>query len=229
MLPNVATEHERQYNKWSDWVKQLRTQVHDLYFHRAIWQEMHHQLDTRSTHETTFSDHYSQLYVHHQASTIRRLVDSDTDVVSLTRLLGEVLHHPEIMTRERHLANWQTPAGEGAPDSSLERRGNEVFDRFADTADQNVSSDRIAEDLAEWKLRCAPIKRFVNKVIAHSVELREEQIPFATYKDLDDTVDTVGNLIMKYTQLFFGGPGGRLGGNMTQDWKQPFRAALFPE
>ena len=226
--PSLAAERDARLRRWIEYIETVKHQVWELHHHRAIWREMRQGLIDASPDESTFLDHYARLYAERQLIAVRRLVDLDARTVSLTRLLTELSEQPASMTRRQHVELWNVPAdANDVRDKWMLQRANDAFDRYADGDGDNVDPEQVRKDLVDWKQTCQKIKKIVDKRIAHFEAVDDSSIPKATYDDLDQAIDVVGDLIGKYTLLFTAGSIAKMEPTIQGDWKRPFRAPLF--
>lgn len=227
MGPNLERDREERHARWLELIKHVRDEVYSLYHHRAIWSEVSPEL-LKDRNEQVFESHYTHLYVDRQAVAVRRLVDRDPRSKSMTRLLIEMAEHPETMTRARHRELYGISSDQDDHEAQgRANHANEVFDRYADGAGDNVDPVKVRADLDAWTSSSAKIKVLVDKVIAHAADLGTKPLPKATFKDLNKAIDTVGDFISKYTLLFEASSLMGLAPTIQSDWKAPLRRGLF--
>jgi hypothetical protein len=184
--------------KWDRWlIGPIQHQVLTMHLHQSVWQRLGQIADAnaslpRSYWWTFLSDVYSSS----QASAIRRTIDNGKDVISLGRLLGQILEDPGRLTCERHLGLW-------GHDQLLVSRAQDWWEReFAGDVGTHVDPAIIGSDLDELIAICSPVSVYVDRFVAHTDrrELPADEMP--TLKHGTDAIDTVGRLFRRYVLLF---------------------------
>jgi AbiU2 len=214
--------------RWQRHADILKYEVWGLHHHRNLWRQMREALVKASPDEGTYLDHYDKLYVDSQCVAVRRLVDLDPRSVSVARLLTDLARHPESMTRAHHVQLWTVPGdSDDVRDRWQMEEAEATFDEYTDGGGDNIDPIAVLQDLEHWKAIAGPIKKFVDKRIAHLADIDESEIPKATYIDLDKAIDTVAEYIRKYTLLFTASSIAMMEPSIPRDWKRPFRNPLF--
>jgi hypothetical protein len=157
----------------TNWITRIAA-VYDLVYARRWWFRLGDIVD----HNPALPDEdnlYTVLgdwYARYVAVGVRRHVDASTDADSLLRLLNTLAEYPELTLSAQELARLYPPGMAGvAPSDLLSRLGPDwpaaYIERLVRVAD--------------------PIRRYVNKHVAHLTRVESP----ATYKDLHDALDAV--------------------------------------
>ncbi len=168
---------------------------------------------------SVFFDVLGLWYGNSQTGAVRRQLDRRRGSVSLVRLLDDIARHPEVMTRERHLAVW------GNAEWAHEAHAN--FDKFAGnrTADM-VDVGAVRADIAELFAIGEVVKRYVDKNIAHTALQPIDYL--VTYAELNAAMDQIGELVKRYASLLKAEILWQLEPVIQGDWKAPFRQPWIP-
>lgn len=210
---------DKRYQRWVEWLEVVRNETLSLFLNRDYWNGLGEMTRNNDLPESSFFPALSRWYVTTQAVAIRRQVDTRRDVVSLLRLIKDVAAHPDVMTRERHVALW-------GDDSDLQHEGHRNFDRLSGGADRipkramRADSDRLIET-------SRPVEVLVNEAYAHRRERpRNEKV---TYAQLNAAIDVIGELLRKYTSLIRASAFATLVPVDQGDWKAAFRVPWLRE
>lgn len=213
--------------RWSGWLKTVHREIVELHHHRHIWSELRDAIVANDpAGDGTFLAHHADLYVAHQAMTLRRLLDGRTDSISFRRLLKELQRQPEVMTRERYVALWDGDDHRDETDSAWRRRqANATFDRFSGPGGPHLTREFVDADVDRLHNKLNRVRRLADKVLAHR---DPGDAPPLTFAELDDAVMFTEELLTTYTLLFEAASLSSATPVMQGDWKAPFRRAVFP-
>jgi hypothetical protein len=100
------------------------------------------------------------------------------------------------------------------------QRAHEGFNRFAGTGDHLDPSIHIA-DIASLDRDAKLVKGFVDQHLAHTQAKPTAQMP--TFADLDEAIDSVGEMFKKYSTTLTGASWMTLEPALNHDWKAIFR------
>lgn len=166
-----------------------------------------------------FFDTMAGWYTVNQSVGIRRQLDQGDDVATLARLLASIQKHPAVMSRERYIAHH----GKNLPPNHID---HEEFDRFAGAGGPHVDPKIVEADLVELAAVAGPVKKYVNKHLAHF----DDKHPgvTATYGDLDASLDRLEALLEKYLQLFRCECHLSIVPTFQYDWQSVFRVPWLP-
>jgi hypothetical protein len=158
------------------------------------WRDYTAMVEANPLIQTPASFHgwLGDLYSTTQAVGIRRRADHDGRSVSLARLLFRMAEHPKVLSRDRfvreRLAEWREEA-DGWFDDVVGR---------GDSLDPAVPR----RELQTLKQKVDPIRRYVNKRLAHLDQHRFQAFP--TFADLDATLDHLYGLLRRYHLILLG-------------------------
>ena len=232
-----AADHDKLHEKWSEWLEQIKRQVYNMFHNRAIWRDMD---DALRNHEGgIFSAHYTDLYIAGQVMALRRIADAQAhdSTISLGRLLGDLHRNPTVMSRDRYVRMYTADnEADGSRNEGVEQRGMTEAEFLTNRAkaefdshfgDANGQFDLSKNQNRVERLAAASrhISSYADRLIAHIDSKGLLENP--TYADLDAAIDEVGELLREIA-LLLGAEGLVNLEPITQDdWKWPFRQALF--
>jgi hypothetical protein len=213
-LPPLNSRRE----KWLRWIDRIREDTIFAFTSRSMWRGVNQIIaDNPDIPDSHFFFYWGESYVSRQASAIRREADTRDDVAALGRLLLELVDTPELITRQWFVSGY---------DWGMQHMGDEHFDRW--TTGRGSLEDVLdpavpARDLALLRTSAEMIRDDVNARIAH--RSKREPPPKSgalTFKDLDDALDVMGELVVKYLAFLTHG-GWSLEAIPQYDWVAPFR------
>jgi hypothetical protein len=209
----VPTPEER-YQRWVRWIDRIRDATYSLFHYRRLWTELPEMTEAANLPPSTIFDAFGVWYATTQQVAVRRQVDRRRDTVSLRRLLEDIAANPGVATRQRHLAAW-------GGDEDFSREAHRNFDRFAGEGRNTINRAMVREDITALENAAAIVKRYADEAIAHMADDIETQVP--TFGELNDTIDTIGELVKKYVSLLQAVWLVELVPVIQEDWKAPFR------
>ena len=80
--------------KWRRWLEAINEQVTRLHFRRVLWRGTIELIESRKVPDAHYLAFLTGLYVDAQAMAVRRLSTTGSDVISMGRLLEEIVSHP---------------------------------------------------------------------------------------------------------------------------------------
>ena len=209
------------HDRWKGWVYLMRHEVLRLYRDREIWQSMRKAL-LDAGGDGVFLGQYALLYAEGQAVGIRRLVRPNQDSVSLGRLLAGITDRPDVASKGRYLASVQ--AGEdGVVRTFIEDVEAAYYDREWANEKGGLDVRRVQADKGKLDATAINVMKWVDRMVAH-VDSRGFDGK-VTWKDLDDSLDLVGETFKRYDKLITGFHWDSLRTWMT-DWEAPLRQGL---
>lgn len=210
---------------YASWVEQLDGIANDLivlHHHRQIWRRVGEITQAADLPPSAFFDALSAWYATSQMTAIRRLVDRDQRALSLTRLLDDLIRHPTVIGRERHVALWlRDPAFEWT-----ERDGRASYDRFADASGEQLDVAAVEADRERAVEAADAIKRYVDQRVAHRDLQPVAEVP--TWGEVDTAIDTLAEIVNRYSSLFKASSYAFFEPVVQYDWEAPFRQAWLP-
>lgn len=230
MVTAPPVNREKLHRDWCERHERIQNEVLGLHHHRALWRETRVALlDAEPEGPGFFVSHYSTLYVESQAIRVRRLVRrGDNDPFSLGALIEAARRNPSVLTRDRYIER-------------ATRSTNDDADLFA-----NWDRKRAVE---EWLRMCGSgneispvnldgyLKRLdrANEIAAHadhhvahiSNPSRTDPGTSATYRDLDEAIDEIGEVHRDWGVILHGRYLAQFEPVVQGDWKAPLRHPLF--
>jgi hypothetical protein len=153
-------------------------------------------------------------YGHSSAAAVRRLVDRREDTISLWRLLRDIERHPREITRSWFVSHHAY---------AFRYKAEEIFNTFASDGGEFVDRQVINGDIHRLEDEIGPIKKFVDKHVAHHAIKAK---PAPTFADLHQAMDVLAELTNRYAELLV--EGGAVEPVILEDWKQVFRVPWAP-
>lgn len=209
---------ESKFKKWNRWLTVIYRDIKATLTHRAIFQEVQGMIRSNPKIQVAnpFYDWLTTAYVTTVAMGIRRQAKIHKEAISLARLLQEIRHHPEVLSRQRFQALFKrTPL-------SLEEV-DRLFDPFAGPGGEHIDPAKVEEELRMLKTKANKIEQLADKRIAHYDQVRARHaVPLPSFDELDECLDFLEELMKKYLLLFRGQECKRLVPPLPEDWKQIF-------
>ena len=216
------------YEKWLAWFKQIASETHTLFLYRDYWIGLAEMTQANDDiPPSTIFDAFGVWYGATQATSIRRQLDRDPRSISFHNLLADISDHPEVMTRDRHVALWQDDDPREWAKEAWESEAQANYDRFAESGNDVIDPARTKADLDRLREIAKPVVKFVNKAVAHTDE--QALGSTSTYAELNAVIDELGELLKKYSSLLTATIFGALVPVHQQEWRQAFRVAWWKE
>ena len=182
---------------------------------------------------STFFMQVSRWYAHHVLVAIRRDVDPDTNVVSLSRLLGEISRDAGELTRGRYRRlHTGSPHAPAPPNEIFLPLIDSGFDEFADQTKQSLDANKIEADIERLSAVTNQLNNLTNTHITHRERLSDdERARGYTFnpQELDAALDVFGEIVKKYTKLLTGVELLRTEPIDQTNWEQIFAFAWRPQ
>jgi hypothetical protein len=165
----------------------------------------------------TFHSWFNGSYIRSQALAIRRQVEVRDDVVSLGRLLDRITKAPNVLTRDRYLAELH-------PDDH--RMGNRFFDMLTTPGSKAIDASVPAGQLTHLRDETANIRKWADKEIAHYDPNTGEFGKGPTFGSVHDAIDLIFETLNHYNQLILGST--MVGSVVMPPWQAVFKVAWIP-
>jgi hypothetical protein len=215
------------YEKWQKWFDIIYEEIQALSIYRDVYREVQKLIkaNPKIQKPSSFYDFLDIAYTAFAAMSIRRQIKIKNDSISFARLLSDMKKHPEIMSRDRFVALYKATSdkdcGVEVLQKHLENRPLKTFRKYSDSSGSQFNPEIADHDLQGLKATAEKIEKFADKRIAH-YDKSMQKTP-ATFKDLDDSVDFLENLLKKYCLLFRAESLLNYPGTYQYDWKEIFR------
>jgi hypothetical protein len=178
--------------KWQRWQRQIEHELISLLGSRQIYKsygEIVTKNEAVQKGGPLFHNWIVDNYVTYVAMAIRRQADTDSDSVSLARLISDIRDHPESMTRATHVAFYKNFIIEGY--------GDQMFTEHAGPGD--FMDPTIAKkDLAELQEVSRSVNQLASRTIAHK---STRAVPKLTFNDIDACIEAIKKIAQKYILL----------------------------
>jgi hypothetical protein len=225
----MATKSDSKIDKWHRWLKILDDQIYEFLWARYIFLQI--QAIFKKNRKLKNDDYFFEwLRLNFSKSisvAVRRQLDCDGSVITLGRLLFEIQQSPNILTYE-HFESLFTAGYPQNTDvekmfySVHQKIARREFNKFSGKNKKFVNPLMVCKDSAKLNEACAPIKRYVNKRVAHHD--KKTFTAFPSYKELYLAIDTIVAIHKKYTHLLRGIPY-EIKIEPQWDWKDIFKFA----
>ncbi|MDD5593680.1 MAG: hypothetical protein PHG97_02920 [Candidatus Margulisbacteria bacterium] len=215
------------YVKWQQWFDIIYKEIQELLVYRNVFMEVKNiiKANPKIQESSSFYDFLDIAYIAFATMSVRRQIKNDKDSISFARLLSEMQRHPKIMSKERFAAMYKMSSDEGrgvpALRKHLENRVQKAFRKYSDES-RNYFNPKIADrDLQYLRMTVKKIEDFADRRIAHCDKRSRKTL--ASYKNLDDSIDFLENLVRKYYLLFHADALISVLPFYQYDWKQIFK------
>jgi hypothetical protein len=222
----VSKFQDETFEKWVRWVERIEREVLMLGVRRTIWRGTVEMVEANRIDDRMFLTVLTGLYVDAQAMSVRRQADAGDDVVSMRRLLGQIMEHPSVITRERLAERaWARMEPQGFSRAEAEALALSNFDEWTANG-KTIDPAIVRAHIDELEDDARKVVDYANRVIAHLD--RRGWTEGLTFAELHQTITAIGELQAAYYLLLTGkGKGvGRIAPAIQGDWRAPFRQNL---
>lgn len=157
-------------------------------------------------------------YLRSQGLAVRRQVEVSDDVVSLGRLLDRIAKSPNVLSRERYLAELH-------PDTP--QLGNEFFDELTAPGAKAIDPDVPQGHLERLRTETARVREWVNKEVAHYDPKTGQFSEGLTFGDVHEAIDLIFETLNHYNRLILGST--TAGSVLMPPWEAVFKVAWIPD
>lgn len=205
------------FKKWLEWIEQIKDDTEALLINKAIHEryleivKANPEIQSPSDfHEWTVRNYGSFMVM-----AIRRQLDTDSDVVSLRRLLEELKDNPALLTKKwfRSLysdLDGKLPVpGEAFADGDFKQHAGQL---------EHFDPKIAEEDLAKLEELGKNITKFANKKIAHNTKVQVA----VTLNEINTFIEEFEHIVKKYILLFTAAGYDSLTPVWQYDWEEVF-------
>lgn len=180
--------------KWIRWIDILYHEVIHLFANKAVFNKVQKIIknNPRIQKPSAFYEYYGINYGISVLMSIRRLLEPNKSGISFFELLSDILNNNNLITRKYYKSLYKNSV---LPDDRIEKD----FDRFAgkrgkykDFLDKKI----VENDILDINRTINIIKNFVDKKVAHLDRTPPRKL--ITFKEAEDCIDFIGNLLKKY-------------------------------
>ncbi len=198
-------------DKWLRWLKELDIGIYELLYSKYLYNEVRQIIQSNPKIQTDgyFYEWLSIAYSKSASINVRKMIDTRSDVISLGRLLTEIIYNPDVINFER-FESYSTADYDGKNEVELmflesrKKQARKEYEEFSGDCFPNIDPQIVRHDLDSLKSKCEPIKKYVDKLVAHRDKSIFRNIP--TYNDLDNAIESIYVYYKKYTHLIRGIP-----------------------
>ncbi len=189
--------------------------------HRYIFWEVSKiiQANPKIQSPSLFYSLLKNTYITDMAIGIRRQLDPHPHAISLANLLRELVKYPKVLTRKWFVSLYKGSVAEAWADRD--------FDKFAGKGRPYIDPTLVEKDLRRLEKLWQPTGKYVDRRIAHLDKKGVKTLP--TFKDLDDCMDLLEELLKKYVLLLEAVGLMKVTPTIQDDWKKVFRVAWIPK
>jgi hypothetical protein len=205
------------FAKWLRWIEKIKGETQTLLINKAVHEKYldivkaNPEIQSPSDfHEWTIRNYGSFMIM-----AVRRQLDTDSDVISLKRLLEELRDNSTLLTKE-----WFRTFYEGMADNlPIPPSGFADADFESNAGTFDYFDPEIAEvDLAKLDKLGKNIRKFANKKIAHNTSVEV----IVTFNEINAFVEEFEIVVKKYILLFTASAYSSLTPTWQDDWEEIF-------
>lgn len=180
--------------KWLRWLPVIRGEIEELVVARHVFNETQKIIakNDELRKPSSFYDFLARAYASHAVIGLRRLLKSDSQSISLVRLLKELIATPSAFPRSYYVGLYRGSLAEEFADRD--------FDKFARLGAPHIDGDLVAADLGRFVAACERCEEFADRRVAHRDRREPRQLP--TYNEVDACIGLADDLYVKYHLLF---------------------------
>lgn len=157
-------------------------------------------------------------YTAAQAAAVRRLAETNDQVISLGQLLRQMSAGDQgAVTREWWMSGWPTQW-------NRQQEGDRVFDQLAGVGAPTFPAQTALGDLDGLTASAVKVKRWVDRFVAHSDKLGLDLEQAPNVRELHEAVDLIRSVYVRYAHLLTGTPNARseLASDIS-NWRDPLK------
>jgi hypothetical protein len=207
-----------QLREWLAYLDRMSPEITSLVRSRNIYQTLREIVGSNPKVATPITLHnwISVNYAHTSAIAVRRMIDDDTDTVSMVRLLLDVRYHAESITREWHRTLYPGDKREA------DRRFAKHAGRRAKRLEKRVVQGQI-DELMSCREELLP---FINRRLAHYIP---KEVAAPKLRQLHTAVDALERIWLYYDTLLRAGGLVTLLPYLQPGWKRPLTLPWISE
>lgn len=213
---------DHKLKKWIRWLKVVHDEVQQLLIAKDIFWTVQGLIEKNKKIQkpSSFYWYLGSTYVSCALIGIRRQIKIDKQNISLARLLSEIGECTAKISREYYRDLYRGFVVENSADRD--------FDRFCENpGDPCISAEMVREDLVQLNEAARVCEEFADKRIAHRDKGEPKSLP--KFREVDEAIDTLDRLCIKYHHIFHGGSIRTLMPTYQYDWQEIFdHAWRFP-
>jgi hypothetical protein len=192
--------------KWFRWLEVIQGEIYELLMLRYVFGETQKiiKANPKIQIDGYFYEWLAIAYSKTASVGVRRQLDCDSSVITLGRLLSEIQQSPTLLTLERFEGMYTHGQSNRTKKQRMlyelqRRQAQKDFKQFSGKLMKHVNPALVCKDLILLSLVVEPIRKYVNKRVAHRDRKQFSSIP--TFPDLDKAIDSMFNTFKKYMLL----------------------------
>ena len=193
------------FKKWGVWVDRILGELQGMLLMRRVLREFVEICESNPTELSLLIWWIKAVYGQSIMISIRRQTDNDNRVISLYRLLGEMMRNPSVFSREAFLERCLPPkralARRRRSFQEHKQRVTDFYDEVAGVGQNRLDRHRLKSQRAELSAKAGKVKQFATLAVAHSEVNIPDQI---SINDIDDVLDMMKRIVSEYRFLLFG-------------------------
>ena len=217
--PRKEREVEQEFEKWLKWLEAIYRELQGVLIQRQVFWSVQDiiKANPKLHKPSAFYGFLGNAYASLGLTVVRRLTKAQKDSVSLTGILKEIKDNPTIMNRERYVFLFN-----GGHIS--ESRARCEFDHICGgTIGDHIDPKVVQAELDEIAKKSATLEMFVDRKVAHlDKRALTGDVAAPTFKELDDCLDYLEELVKKYWLLFTAKAVSSITPTFQYDWQEIF-------
>lgn len=212
----------KRHEKMKSWLGTLERAITDLRVDQHIFWEVQGivRANPKVHSPGDFNAWMARMYSSAMSVAIRRQVDADKRSVCFVGFLQDVKKTPTVVSRAQYVAQFREA---NLPDFLAHRD----FDNLVGVGAEHPDPAAIEEEIRTLKQRAEPLRRYVNKRVAHHDE--KDFTDFPKFKDIDDAIEYLEILLKRYLLLFHAKGLTQVLPYWQHDWKAVFYQAWIEQ
>jgi len=209
---------DKTFRKWTQWLGVIHKEITSLSVNRHIFWEVQEIIkkNKKIQKPNSFYEFFGSAYASLAVMGIRRQVKINKQSISFARLLDQITKTPSVISRQRFVALYGV-------DSMMKEIGERDFKKFADKTGKHINPADVMIDLENLWKKAAKCEKFADMRMAHFDKRALKNPP--TFKDLDECIDYLEELLKKYTVIFRATCLASVLPTWQYDWKEIFHSA----
>ena len=194
-----AAFREQMIARWRSEIERIENEIVTLYGSRSIYRRLFKIVDAnpRIQRGNAFYEWLPRNYVFYASTTLRKLLDNDSKVVSLGCLVQSIRKNGHLISREWYISEYNCEMGPewSSPQAHLKwLSANEDFDKLVGVGKNTVDGNDLRTRLENIQSLSSLVLEYANKLIAHNDKKMPNKLP--TYGHLDKAIDEVGDFFI---------------------------------
>lgn len=203
------------HDKLNEMLNVIKAEVEKLITNRYIYIEIRNIFDNNSQ-ISRLHDFFWWIYRNHlnyALMSIRRLYDEHRDCDSLLRFLKIISSGPTILSREKYVDIFRGRGGE--------ERANSMYDKIVGEGKDHIDPKEVEKEIEILREKKEKFEELIDKRFAHLDSGEVTRIPKT--EDLEDILEYLKDLTIKYSILFDGLDHLEIGPSCSTNWTDIFK------